>query len=384
LTNKTWCFYNERNAQQTMSRIQTLIKLYNEADFREKNLKLFGYLCKLLSNTLSLFGGATYIALSRRLSQAAFTVTTGKRLLWVGRIICNINWLQSALSEPDAFTKSISLVGIACASCCSVLDDVITLQRIGIVSPGTFDIAYLYSWTARLWMSLTMCTLTLNRMRLQRLTKNLRRRLARRLHPKRSRTPLQDTVFAIDTNHPDDVVDQYKDEGDHEEAEIRSDQFQYQISCYSEWKLLCDLGMNSCYTFQWKNVPDWWFSACGFSSSVLSLVKIWKVARRVDLLEDAVEEQERHVIAPTAPSKLNMLVRVASAVKLQKSSHTRSSTAPPHQSITDILKQHTTSPTRDHPAGGGHSIRRKLSSNRMGDLLQLEQMSRRLRVIEEL
>lgn len=371
-----------------MSRIQTLIKLYSEADFREKNLKLFGYLCKLLSQALSLGGGTAYSALSGRLSQAAFTVTTGKRLLWVGRIICNINWLQSALSEPDVFTKSISLVGIACASCCSLIDDAITLQRIGIVSPGTFDIAFLYGWTARLWMSLTMCTLALNRMRLQRLTKNLRRRrLARRLHPPRSgprsRTPVQDT----DTGHPDDLVGQYisddpsMDEGEHEEAEIRSDQFQYQISCYSEWKLLCDLGMNSCYTFQWK-VPDWWFSACGFSSSVLSLVKIWKVARRVDLLEDAVEEQERHITAPTAPSKLNMLVRVASAVKIKKSTRTRSSTAP-HQSITDILKQHTTSPTRDQ-AGGGHSIRRKLSSNRLGDLLQLEQMSRQLRVIEEL
>ena len=337
-----------------MSRIQTLIKLYNEADFREKNLKLCGYLCKLLSHTLSLGGGTTYSALSGRLSQAAFTVTTGKRLLWVGRIICNINWLQSALSEPDVFTKSISLVGIACASCCSLIDDVITLQRIGIVSPGTFDIAYLYGWTARLWMSLTMCTLTLNRMRLQRLTKNLRRRrLARRLH-----SPPNDPSM---------------DKGEHEDAEIRSDQFQYQISCYSEWKLLCDLGMNSCYTFQWK-VPDWWFSACGFSSSVLSLVKIWKVARRVDLLEDAVDEQPA---APTAPSKLNILVRVASAVKIKKSTPTA-----PHQSITDILKQ-TTSPTRDQ-AGGGHSIRRKLSSNRLGDLLQLEQMSRRLRVIEEL
>mgnify|MGYP006094579793 FL=1 len=279
--------------------LETYLKLTHEAEWREKQVKLIGYVARFFGACANIVGAD---AVAQRLGNASFLFSTGRRLLWLGRVFQNIPWLYSALAEKDLFTKILSLCGIMFGSVCSLFDDCITLQRVGILPPGTVNLPGLLSWTSRLWMSLTLCTITLNRLRLRRLSERLAhakavhvqceanlptivvasaaaaslsskgtpRRLIRSFLQSNLLDETVDGIILADIMVEKDEMEMEMEDGDKldtasqvagtkSDLELKSITFQQYISTLSEFKLCCDLGMNVCYSFA-LNPPQLWFA----------------------------------------------------------------------------------------------------------------------------
>ena len=247
------------------STLDVYLRLHCEADWREKQIKVFGYLTRLVGLTIGQFasckrGWATGLRpLAQRLSLASAFFSTSRRLLWLGRIVQNVQWVRHALRETDAVTRWISLAGIGFGSMCNILDDLITLDRVGILAAGIIDVGRMLTATSRLWMSLTLCTFALNRIRLARLS---REQVALHAALRNSESKNKNTT----------------------DEELQSNLFQLRISRLSEYKLLADLCMNVAYSFN-VQMGDSWFASCGLVSGLLAMHKIWVCTRQTESLE---------------------------------------------------------------------------------------------------
>ena len=250
--------------------VDLYLRLHCEADWREKQIKVMGYFTRLTGLIVGHFADRSLEMqqIAQRLSLASAFFSTSRRLLWLGRIVQNLQWLRAAIRETDTLTRWISLAGIGFGSVCNILDDLITLDRVGILASGIINVGKMLTATSRLWMSLTLCTFALNRIRLNRLSKELENINKLR----RSKVDLEGGA----------------------DQELESNLFQIQISSLSEFKLIADLCMNVCYSFDIK-MGDGWFASCGLVSGLLAMRKIWLCAAKTEALENETELQDNAV-----------------------------------------------------------------------------------------
>ena len=139
-------------AQRKSSALDMYLRLHCEADWREKQIKVGGYLTRLVGLVVAKFAGGNQVLgqTAQRLSLASAFFSTSRRLLWLGRVVQNVQWMRHALRETDTVTRFISLAGIGFGSMCNILDDLITLDRVGILAAGTINVGKLLTATSRL------------------------------------------------------------------------------------------------------------------------------------------------------------------------------------------------------------------------------------------
>ena len=377
-------------AQRKSSALDMYLRLHCEADWREKQIKVGGYLTRLVGLVVAKFAGGNQVLgqTAQRLSLASAFFSTSRRLLWLGRVVQNVQWMRHALRETDTVTRFISLAGIGFGSMCNILDDLITLDRVGILAAGTINVGKLLTATSRLWMSLTLCTFALNRIRLARLC--------------REQAALKEQTQARRPGKSNDALKQG----------IDSNSFQLRISRLSEFKLVADLCMNVAYSFNVK-MGDSWFASCGLLSGVLAMRKIWLCSRQTESLEieqatsspkkkfrvsrggghqhgeDRQSEEESLACLPaiTPRSRLpahEQLKRVTSS-----SFHNQAAQVSPEKEEDDIheyiIDSEDGGPFSEEgddtaysftPTKTAAELRRIMSSARIGSILELEQIAR--------
>jgi len=163
-------------------------------------------------------GGST--DLSKRVRVASSHFGTAQRILWLGRLFPAIPRLLKSLQEPPGEQRSLSILGISLGAILFIIDDFITMDRLGVLPRGWIT-ARTWRMAAAAWFGTTLCALCLNRRQMKAL------------------------------------------EGDEEHR------FQYSLSRIAEMKLVMDMGSNVPYTIGQNiisKLPDGYFAFCGFAA----------------------------------------------------------------------------------------------------------------------